>query len=66
MASGDGSEDGYVITAELAAVTKEKFGVFREDYSLISSRFENMLTGLQHMRGGWPQSGWPTARITPQ
>ncbi|HPM81495.1 MAG TPA: alpha-2-macroglobulin family protein, partial [Candidatus Anammoximicrobium sp.] len=31
------------------------FGVFREDYSLISSRFENMLKGLQHMRGGWPQ-----------
>lgn len=33
----------------------QAFGVFREDYSLISSRFENMLKGLQHMRGGWPQ-----------
>ncbi len=31
------------------------FGVFREDYSQISVRFENMLKGLQHMRGGWPQ-----------
>ncbi len=33
----------------------QAFGVFREDYSHISSRFENMLKGLQHMRGGWPQ-----------
>ena len=33
----------------------QAFGVFREDYSNISSRFENMLKGLQHMRGGWPQ-----------
>ena len=31
------------------------FGVFREDYSHVSLRFENMLKNLQHLRGGWPQ-----------
>ena len=33
----------------------QAFGVFREDYSHLSNRFENMLKGLQHMQGGWPQ-----------
>jgi uncharacterized protein YfaS (alpha-2-macroglobulin family) len=33
----------------------QAFGVFREDYSHRSSRFENILKGLQHMQGGWPQ-----------
>ena len=34
----------------------QAFGVFREDYSRTSQpQFENMLKGLQHMRGGWPQ-----------
>jgi len=31
------------------------FGVFREDYSHVSLRFENMLKTLQHLGGGWPQ-----------
>jgi hypothetical protein len=33
----------------------QAFGVFREDYSRLSTHFENMLKGLQQMPGGWPQ-----------
>ncbi len=31
------------------------FGVFRQDYSRISSRFENMLKRFNHLYGFWPQ-----------
>lgn len=44
----DASLDQYARHAWLQA-----FGVFRHDYSNVSTRFENQVKYLQHMRGSW-------------
>jgi hypothetical protein len=31
------------------------FGVFREDYSILTSQFENMAKNLSHLQGRWPR-----------